>query len=589
MKKLLLFIACSISSIGLAQQVYFEGFENGFPGTMTSGNVSGTVQWSNSCTVNTGGAVCPITGNTSATFFVNSYNTNVGSLTTPTLNLASGAFLLKFKHIQRSWQGDINELVVRISTNGGSSWVVMNSYTTEALNSTERIINLSQFNPTATTQIQFAAVNRWGYASILDDIEVFENAVQNDVSLNSVDVPSIFVAGTQNISGAIQNQGGNTVNSFNIKWQLNNGAINTQSLTNLNLGPGQIFNYNHQTPWNAQAGSYSLKVWVDNVNGVVDTNLSNNEIIRTITVATQQTNKTPLLEKFTANWCGPCASYNNNTFNSFFNNNNQNFTYISYHASSSDGNTNPDSQGRASYYQISGFPTQNINGRDIAPGMVPSATALNTNYNQALAEPGYFSINAQHQINGSDMIGNISVTPFISGTYKLHVAVIENLTSLHLGSNGETSFKHVLRRMSPNNSGNNVTFTHGVGQSIPFNINLSGLSANQLSNLSVIVFIQNDADKSILQSTYAPNAPLSNDTVEASIVKLYPNPVSDILYIQSTESAKVTVIDMSGKVLLRQSITEGTNSLPVSNLLQGVYLIQIQGTNFEKIEKFVKN
>lgn len=587
MKKLLLLIACGMSSIGIAQQVYFEGFETGFPGTMTSGNISGTTQWSGNCGVNSGGAICPITGSGSATFFLANFNTNLAALTTPTLNLATGNYILKFKHIQRNWDGDINDLVVRISTNGGSTWTVMQTYNTHVATATERTINLNAFGLTATTQIQFVSVNRYGYANILDDIEVTTNNVQNDVALNTLTVLPIIVSGNQPIQGTIVNLGGNTINSFDIKWQINNGAINNQSLTGLNLTSGQTYNYNHATPWNATPGTYSLKVWVDNVNGGTDSNTANNEIIRSVSVATNQTTKFPIIEKFTGNWCGPCASYNNSTFNAFFNNNNQNFTYISMHLNGGtpDLNSNEFSNGRANYYAVTGIPFHAINGRTVAT----NATALNAAYNAALVEPAFFSLNAQYQLNGTDLVGNVNVQPFISGTYKLHVAVVENLTTLHPGSNGETSFKHVLRRMAPSASGTNVTFTAGVGQSLPFNMSLSNLAPNQLSNLSVIVFIQNDTDKVVMQSTYVPNTPLSNETVEVSTVKLYPNPVSDVLYIQSTEQAKVTVLDMSGKVLIRQSINEGTNSLPVSNLLQGVYLIQIQGANFEKTEKFVKN
>lgn len=590
MKKILLLMACALSSLGFGQQLYFEGFESGFPGSMVTANVQGSIPWTGNCAgISTGGAPCPLSGSASATFFVNAFTSTTATLTTPTLNLSTGAFLLKFKHVQRNWEGDVNELMVRISTNGGANWTVMAHYINEVVNVTERVINLNQFALTANTQIQFAGINRWGRAIILDDIEVIANNAQNDVALNTLNLNNIILSGNQNIAGNVQNMGSNVVNSIDLKWQLDNGTVNTQNLTNLNLAPGQIFNYNHSTPWNAQPGMYSLKVWVDNVNNGTDPTPTNNEIIRTITVAMGQMPKTPLFEKFTANWCGPCANYVNNSFGPFFANNSQNITYVSYHSSESDGNTNASSQARAAYYQISGYPTQNINGRDIAPGMVPSATALNNNYNQALLEPSYFNMTSQYQITGTNMVGNINVMPLISGSYKIRVAVVENLTTLHQGSNGQTSFRHVLRRMAPNANGIDASFTHGVVQSFPFEVNLTGLAANQISNLSVVIFIQNDADKSVLQSTYAANTPLSNENFENVSVKLYPNPASETLYIQSPNAAKVAVIDITGKVLAQYNITEGTHSIPISRLTNGVYLIKIQGDNFEKIEKFVKN
>ncbi|MDV7392098.1 hypothetical protein RZS08_12115, partial [Arthrospira platensis SPKY1] len=170
---------------------------------------------------------------------------------TPNLNLATGNYVLKFKHIQRNWEGDINDLVIRISTNGGSTWTVVQTFNQHVANATERVINLNAYPLTATTQLQFVSVNRYGYANVLDDIEVTTNDVQNEVVLNSLDVLPIIVSGNQPIQGTIVNLGGNTINSFDIKWQLNNGAINNQSLTNLNLTSGQTYNYNHATSWNA--------------------------------------------------------------------------------------------------------------------------------------------------------------------------------------------------------------------------------------------------------------------------------------------------------------------------------------------------
>ncbi|MDV7394142.1 Omp28-related outer membrane protein, partial [Arthrospira platensis SPKY1] len=168
-------------------------------------------------------------------------------------------------------------------------------------------------------------------------------------------------------------------------------------------------------------------------------------------------------------------------------------------------NSNEFSNGRANYYGVTGIPFHAINGRTVGT----NATALNTAYTAALAEPAFFSLDAQYQLNGTDLVGNVNVQPFISGNFKLHVAVVENLTTLHPGSNGETSFKHVLRRMAPTASGTTVNFSAGVGQSLPFNMSLSNLAPNQLSNLSVIVFIQNDTDKVVMQSSYVPNTPLS--------------------------------------------------------------------------------
>jgi len=60
------------------------------------------------------------------------------------------------------------------------------------------------------------------------------------------------------------------------------------------------------------------------------------------------------------------------------------------------------------------------------------------------------------------------------------------------------------------------------------------------------------------------------------VIHLYPNPARDQVMIQSNTAAVVEVVDLSGKVMLRQALIEGENTLNVSSLSAGVYLCQYQ-------------
>jgi len=74
-------------------------------------------------------------------------------------------------------------------------------------------------------------------------------------------------------------------------------------------------------------------------------------------------------------------------------------------------------------------------------------------------------------------------------------------------------------------------------------------------------------------------------------VKLYPNPVSDVLNIKVTEveaGARVKVYDMAGMEVISQSLTETPQAVNVSNLKPGIYVITIiNGTHVTR-EKFIK-
>lgn len=65
-------------------------------------------------------------------------------------------------------------------------------------------------------------------------------------------------------------------------------------------------------------------------------------------------------------------------------------------------------------------------------------------------------------------------------------------------------------------------------------------------------------------------------------IKLYPNPVKDILTLSNTRSERFKIYDMSGKLVIEGSLQNGT--VNVSNLIKGSYIIQIE--KFSKI--FIK-
>ncbi|WP_374462009.1 reprolysin-like metallopeptidase [Chryseobacterium taeanense] len=66
-------------------------------------------------------------------------------------------------------------------------------------------------------------------------------------------------------------------------------------------------------------------------------------------------------------------------------------------------------------------------------------------------------------------------------------------------------------------------------------------------------------------------------------IKLYPNPVKDILYISNTKAEDYKIFDMGGKLINSGKLERG--SVNVSGLIKGAYMIQIDGTS----KRFIKN
>ncbi len=66
-------------------------------------------------------------------------------------------------------------------------------------------------------------------------------------------------------------------------------------------------------------------------------------------------------------------------------------------------------------------------------------------------------------------------------------------------------------------------------------------------------------------------------------IKLYPNPVKDILYISNTTSEDYKIFDMGGKLIDSGKLQR--SSVNVSGLVKGAYMIQVG----ESAKRFVKN
>ncbi|MFI0431034.1 BspA family leucine-rich repeat surface protein [Mariniflexile sp. HMF6888] len=86
------------------------------------------------------------------------------------------------------------------------------------------------------------------------------------------------------------------------------------------------------------------------------------------------------------------------------------------------------------------------------------------------------------------------------------------------------------------------------------------------------------------------DATLNNPTIEESPITIYPNPVSDKLYIEikSNTIQKITIWNLEGKQLIQKSNDSISGLLDVSFLESGVYIMNIQTNDKIIITKIIK-
>lgn len=84
---------------------------------------------------------------------------------------------------------------------------------------------------------------------------------------------------------------------------------------------------------------------------------------------------------------------------------------------------------------------------------------------------------------------------------------------------------------------------------------------------------------------------LANPTFEANVaVEVYPNPANNVVTISTElDSYDLSVTDLTGKVVLQQSLSGIENSVDVSSLTSGVYLFNINSDSKKETIKVIKN
>jgi Secretion system C-terminal sorting domain len=569
---------------------------------VASQNFNTTLGWTTSApgwarvTTGVAPACSPFEGAGMARF--NSYDLSAGAtarLTSPAITLTGATYRVKLKMYRDSgYQTDADNIKVYINTtalSGGTLLGTVNrSISLAPAVSSDGWYSYSFDIPgtiTGTRYVNILGTGAYGNNIFIDNVTV-EEIPAIDSEMSSLNLSSIVTAGMKSISGVIKNFGSTTINSLDLKWQADSGTIYTQNLTGLNIAPGATYNYTHSNQWNATPGLYSIKVWTSNINGGSgDSNVSNDQILKSVSVASNSTTRRPLYEKFTSSTCGPCAGFNGSYFTPFYGTNGSNLSLINYQVNwpgSGDPYYTAEVGSRRVYYNVSAAPTLFVDSTD---GTNSSVTGLQSDYNSASLKPAYFAINATKNLVGNVMTVNVTTTPYLDGTYKLYVVVVEKTTTGNIATNGETSFKNVMMKMMPDANGTVISCTHDVPVTNSITTDLTGTNIEQYSDLEVVVFVQNNATREIMQSTYAIDQALATDNFSLAKIKIYPNPSNGLITVDSANEVDITVTDLTGKVVYVAKAVTNQSALNLSALQKGVYLVKMSNQEGIQTEKII--
>lgn len=402
------------------------------------------------------------------------------------------------------------------------------------------------------------------------------------------------------VSGEITNLGSNSITSMDINYSIDGASAVTESLSNLTINTYDNYTFDHSSTWNpSSSGTYDVAIWASNINGSSDMDPSNDTITGTVNVFTSFETRKPMLEVFTSSTCGPCVQGNINLA-TVLSNYPEQFSLLKYQMSWP-GNGDPyftqEGYDRRVFYGVNSVPRLEIDGGFDAN---PSGMT-NQDFDDFAAIPSFTSLSANYSIGGQSVDVSITIDPLEnmnSNNLTLYTGIFEFLTYNNSSTNGEIEFSNVMKKMLPDAGGysinplqagvqviENFSFTFQGNYTLPADANspinhMLNHSVEDFENLGVVVWIQDDITKEILQSTTASLVTdVNGDLSSASNIMIFPNPTRDIATVafQGLENSElqIKVINLLGEMVISERFTSSSNldyyNLNVSKLNSGIY------------------
>ena len=412
--------------------------------------------------------------------------------------------------------------------------------------------------------------------------------------------PSLILSnGPFTISGDLQNMGSNTVTSMDINYSIDGGATVTENVSGLSLATGDYYSFNHGTPWSPSAGTYNIDIWATNINGSADMDTSNDMASGAVTVFANGDIKRPMLESFTSSTCGPCVAGNQNTSAVLAAYSDDQYSMLKYQMSwpgSGDPYYTLEGGDRRTYYNVNAVPDFVLDG-NVWQGNSSSLTG--SQIDAVIANPAFVSLSSYHVMDGQKIDFTVSINPLgdFAGPLTLYSAIFEYMTYNNIGSNGETQFSKVMKKMVPGSMGfslgsltdgqtvvENFSHTFQGSYTLPPDANnpidhTIQHSVEDFSNLGVVTWIQDDATKEILQSTVSTLSATNVEELNTTKLMLFPNPAENTATVafEGLEGSeiKIDLYNLLGELVFTGNHTSASSfdyyNIDVTTLNNGIY------------------
>ncbi len=410
-----------------------------------------------------------------------------------------------------------------------------------------------------------------------------------DIAITDILLPAQVAPGDVDIKGRVKNNGVEELTSFDVVYKIGDFTSETYAVTGIAVATGDTYDFTHDAAYNFDTdGTYTIEVTVSNPSGEADENPADNVKTQVVVVVEGILDRKQLFEHFTSSTCAPCASYTP-TVDALLTANPDKYSLIRYQVSwpsPGDPYTTQQAADRVTYYGVSGVPSVYRNGEynmDVTQDVFDAYAAVKT----------IVSLNVEATYEGDEVsvVVNVGAIADLDAGKKLHVVIVENKTTGNTGNNGETEFFNVMMQMLPSSSGTTLDSIAADGSvEITLSYDMSTTFVEEMNDLTVVVFVQDDAAKEILQSEMVSILIDDIDESATASFNVYPNPFNNTLTIDNLDNAsQIIVSNVLGQTVMTVNVNSNTMDINTADLNKGVYLITIiDNNNNTRTERVVK-
>jgi len=421
-------------------------------------------------------------------------------LVSPAVDLTGvSSVIFSFKHALDNYQGS-NTIGIATSSDGGNTW--NQAWSQGYGSSSSWTVNQEITTPDmGQANVQFCIffngqsynINDWFF----DDIMVF--TLENlDINLTGATLGDFVGKGETQFGITVFNMGTTAVTSVEATYQVEGMEPVTEQFT-VNIPSLGTSTLNFTTPTTLDPSLYNVDYSINLVNGQEDDDANNNTLSKPVSVALGTAHRYPMIEHFSSSTCGPCVQPNTLMHN-FCNNNEGRYTYTKYQMNWP-GNGDPyyteEAGVRRNYYSVSSVPMAFMDGGSL------NFNGVQNQFNQHAEWPAYFDIAGSFTVEGNTISVKADVMPYVEANARVFISVNEKETHGNVGTNGETSFHHIFMKMLTSTQGENIDFVTGEMQHFEYTQDLSSTNVEEMSDLEVAIWIQNQGLKEVYNSHYA--------------------------------------------------------------------------------------